>query len=138
MKAVQGVLVDTSVWVDHFRHHNSALVALLGLDMAMTHPMVVAELACGTPPAPRVQTLADIGRLQQTQLATLPEVMALIEREIGAATNRVMAAAAKAARTDMLNRVRENRAGNGERGGNAPGRGPARRSRARTPGRHPG
>ncbi|MEO6291558.1 MAG: DEAD/DEAH box helicase [Burkholderiaceae bacterium] len=33
----------------------------------------------------------------------------------------VMAAAAKAARTDMLNRVRENRAGNG----NAPGRGPA-------------
>ena len=37
----------------------------------------------------------------------------------------VMAAAAKAARTDMLNRVRENRAGNGERGGAAPGRGPA-------------
>jgi ATP-dependent RNA helicase RhlE len=37
----------------------------------------------------------------------------------------VMAAAAKAARADMLNRVRENRAGNGERGGNAPGRGPA-------------
>ncbi len=33
----------------------------------------------------------------------------------------VMAAAAKAARTDMLNRVRENRAGNGA----APGRGPA-------------
>ena len=33
----------------------------------------------------------------------------------------VMAAAAKAARTDMLNRVRENRAGNGS----APGRGPA-------------
>jgi ATP-dependent RNA helicase RhlE len=37
----------------------------------------------------------------------------------------VMAAAAKAARTDMLNRVRENRAGNGERGGNTSGRGPA-------------
>ena len=54
MKAVQGVLVDTSVWVDHFRHHNSGLVGMLGLDMAMTHPMVVAELACGTPPAPRV------------------------------------------------------------------------------------
>jgi ATP-dependent RNA helicase RhlE len=37
----------------------------------------------------------------------------------------VMAAAAKAARTDMLNRVRENRAGNGERSSAAPGRGPA-------------
>ena len=37
----------------------------------------------------------------------------------------VMAAAAKAARTDMLNRVRENRTGNGERSGAAQGRGPA-------------
>jgi ATP-dependent RNA helicase RhlE len=36
----------------------------------------------------------------------------------------VMAAAAKAARTDMLNRVRENRAGNGDRGASN-GRGPA-------------
>lgn len=75
------VLVDTSVWVDHFRHHNGALVALLGLDMAWTHPMVVAELACGTPPAPRQQTLDDIGQLQPVRQATLSEVMALIERE---------------------------------------------------------
>ena len=37
----------------------------------------------------------------------------------------VMAAAAKAARTDMLNRVRENRAGNGDRGAAPGGRGPA-------------
>jgi predicted nucleic acid-binding protein len=81
VRAVKGVLIDTSVWVDHFRHHNGGLVALLGLDMALTHPMVVAELACGTPPAPRLQTLGDIGRLQQVQPATLPEVMALIERE---------------------------------------------------------
>lgn len=76
-----GVLIDTSVWVDHFRHHNGALVVLLGLDMAWTHPMVVAELACGTPPAPRQRTLDDIGRLQPVRQATLPEVMALIERE---------------------------------------------------------
>jgi predicted nucleic acid-binding protein len=81
MTAVAGVLIDTSVWVDHFRHHNGALVALLGLDMAWTHPMVVAELACGTPPAPRRRTLGDMERLQQVQQATLPEVMVLIERE---------------------------------------------------------
>ncbi len=58
----------------------------------------------------------------------------------------VMAAAAKAARTDMLNRVRENRAGNGAapsgrggnagggRGGNAGGNGGARGSRPSQPG----
>ena len=43
--------------------------------------MVVAELACVTPPAPRQRTLDDIGRLQPVRQATLPEVMALIERE---------------------------------------------------------
>lgn len=78
---MKGVLIDTSVWVDHFRQHNAGLVALLGLDLALTHPMVLVELACGTPPAPRVQTLKDIGLLQQTQQAGLREVMDFIERE---------------------------------------------------------
>ena len=41
--------------------------------------MVVAELACGTPPAPRTQTLADIGLLQPATQANLDEIRALIE-----------------------------------------------------------
>jgi predicted nucleic acid-binding protein len=75
------VLVDTSVWVDHFRYRNDALVRLMQADQALTHPMVVAELACGTPPAPRDRTLADIGLLQHARQASLGEVIALIERE---------------------------------------------------------
>ncbi len=78
---MSGVLVDTSVWLDHFRSHNKRLVDLLSQDLAMTHPMVLVELACSTPPAPRERTLADIGLLQQTQQATLGEVAGLIERE---------------------------------------------------------
>ena len=78
---MKGVLIDTSVWVDHFRQHNDVLVDLLDLDLALTHPMVVVELACGTPPAPRARTLNDIGLLQQTQQASLREVMDFIERE---------------------------------------------------------
>lgn len=74
------VLVDTSVWVQHFRQHNQALVDLLLLDLVMTHPMVLGELACGTPPA-RLQTLADLAALQQPQQASVREAMALIERE---------------------------------------------------------
>ena len=77
---MKGVLVDTSVWVDHFRRRNDALVDLLELDMAWSHPMVLGELACGTPPA-RTRTLADIGRLQQTQQASLREVMDVVDRE---------------------------------------------------------
>lgn len=75
------VLVDTSVWVDHFRSHNTALTNLLLSDRALSHPMVIAELACGTPPAPRTQTLSDIGLLQPAIQANLSEVRALIERE---------------------------------------------------------
>ena len=75
-----GVLVDTSVWVGHFRQHNSALAKLLEADMVLMHPMVLGELACGTPPA-RAQTLADIERLQQTQQASLREVLEFIDRE---------------------------------------------------------
>ncbi|MCW7541532.1 type II toxin-antitoxin system VapC family toxin [Aquabacterium sp. A7-Y] len=74
------VLVDTSVWVDHFRHHNAALADLLELDLVMIHPMVLGELACGTPPS-RAQTLRDLDRLQQTQQASVREVLAFIERE---------------------------------------------------------
>ena len=75
-----GVLVDTSVWVNHFRQHNSALTQLLEADMVLMHPMVLGELACGTPPA-RAQTLADIERLQQTHQASLREVLDFIDRE---------------------------------------------------------
>jgi hypothetical protein len=74
-------LVDTSVWVAHFRHRNDALVSLIERDMVLMHPMVLADLACGTPPAPRRQTLGDMGLLRQANQASLPEVMDLIERE---------------------------------------------------------
>lgn len=76
-----GVLVDTSMWVDHFRRRNEGLVNLLTLDLALTHPMVVTEIACGTPPAPRARTLTDIATLPQTRQASLNEVRELIERE---------------------------------------------------------
>jgi predicted nucleic acid-binding protein len=75
------VLIDTSVWIDHFRNGNDALAQLIGLDMALTHPMVILEIACGTPPAPRAHTLTNISLLQHCNQASLSEVMAFIERE---------------------------------------------------------
>ena len=79
--AVSGVLVDTSVWIDHFRSRNDALVALLHGDQVLTHPMVIGEIACATPPAPRSQTLADLRLLPMTQQAGIEEAMAFVERE---------------------------------------------------------
>ncbi len=77
---MKGVLVDTSVWVDHFRNRNDALVELLTFDLVMVHPMVLGEIACGTPPN-RVRTLIDLEKLQQTQQASVREVIAFVERE---------------------------------------------------------
>ena len=42
------ILVDTSVWVDHFRRGNARLKLLLEDGEVATHPMVPGELACGS------------------------------------------------------------------------------------------
>jgi predicted nucleic acid-binding protein len=75
------VLIDTSVWIDHFRKGNSALVELITLDLTLAHPMVILEIACGTPPAPRVQTLNYLSQLKLCNQASLREVMEFIEQE---------------------------------------------------------
>ena len=41
------ILVDTSIWVDHFRQADSALSKLLLEGKAACHPFVIGELACG-------------------------------------------------------------------------------------------
>ncbi len=74
------VVVDTSVWVEHFRQANLALTNLLVADRVLTHPMVLCELACGTPPM-RTRTLADLGRLRPAHTLGLRDLMDWIERE---------------------------------------------------------
>lgn len=41
------VLADTSVWVQHLRHKDQKLSALLQEYQILTHPFVIGELACG-------------------------------------------------------------------------------------------
>jgi predicted nucleic acid-binding protein len=40
-------LVDTSIWIDHFRRTNSRLQAFLQAGQVWTHPVVIGELAAG-------------------------------------------------------------------------------------------
>ena len=75
------VLVDSSVWVAHFKQRNASLVELLASDQVLVHPMILGELACGTPPEPRQKTLGDLNLLRQAHRASWDEVMAFIERE---------------------------------------------------------
>lgn len=41
------VLVDTSIWVAHFRQAHAGLVGLLNDGEVACHPCIVGELACG-------------------------------------------------------------------------------------------
>lgn len=73
------VLVDTSIWVAHFRNCNPGLVNLLQQDRVLIHPMILGELACGTPPE-RTRTLADLSSLKHCQQPTWTEVMTFVEQ----------------------------------------------------------
>lgn len=41
------ILVDTSVWIDHFRNCNEHLSGYLNEGLVYCHPFIVGELACG-------------------------------------------------------------------------------------------
>lgn len=73
--------MDSSVWVAHFRKPDTALQSLLAADQVLCHPLVVLELACGTPPAPRQRTLGNLKKLRQAVVSTMEETLDLIERE---------------------------------------------------------
>jgi hypothetical protein len=47
----------------------------------LCHPLIVIEIACGTPPTPRDQTLRELRKLRVATVATTEETFALIERE---------------------------------------------------------
>jgi predicted nucleic acid-binding protein len=74
------ILVDTSVWVAHFRKSNATFQSLLANDQILSHPLVIIELACGSPPSPRSKTLDYLKKLQQATVATTHETLEFIEK----------------------------------------------------------
>jgi Predicted nucleic acid-binding protein, contains PIN domain len=73
------ILVDTSVWIDHFRRSEPGLVALLESDAVLTHPFVVGELACGHM-RNRDEILRLFLRLPAAPVASHAETLEFIEK----------------------------------------------------------
>lgn len=71
------ILVDTSVWIEHLRHGESALVRLLEGGQVMSHPFVIGEVALGHVRL-REQLLADMRDLPQAIVAADSEVLHFI------------------------------------------------------------
>ena len=71
------VLIDTSVWVDHFRHRESLLVDLLNSGEVVTHPFIIGELACGNL-RNRTEILSLLSALPNLKIASHSEALHLV------------------------------------------------------------
>lgn len=72
------ILVDTSVWIEHFRRTQPGLVSALEREEVLAHPFVRGELACGNL-RNRPEILDHLGRLPQAPSATDDEALSFIE-----------------------------------------------------------
>jgi predicted nucleic acid-binding protein len=72
------ILVDTSIWVDHLRDGDRALVTVLEQGQALAHPWVTGELALGRL-RDRAGVLQLLDQLPQAVVATAAELLVFIE-----------------------------------------------------------
>lgn len=75
------VLVDTSVWVDHFRKGASLLEDMLSEGQVATHPFVIGELACGNL-RNRAEILTLLSNLPSLKMARHEETLHLAETRL--------------------------------------------------------
>ena len=73
------ILVDTSVWIRHFRNTERTLFELLDDNAVLTHPIVIGELACGNLPR-RPEILGTLLEMPTSPRASDEEALAFIER----------------------------------------------------------
>jgi predicted nucleic acid-binding protein len=72
------ILVDTPIWVDHFRAGHPTLQRLLADGDVLAHPWVVGELALGHL-SRRQEIIGLLRRLPQAAVATDQEVLLHVE-----------------------------------------------------------
>ena len=74
------VLVDTSIWISHFRKNNSHLKKLLLDESVACHPFIIGELACGNIKN-RKEIISLLQALPQALVAENDEVLQFIEQK---------------------------------------------------------
>jgi predicted nucleic acid-binding protein len=82
------ILVDTSIWIDHFRSANRLLSELLDQEQVLVHPFVLGEIACGNLKNRKeivalMQALPRAPRADDDQIPFFIEQRALMGRGVG-------------------------------------------------------
>lgn len=73
------VLVDSSIWIEHFRKGHPRLTELLKGEVVLMHPFILGELACGNLKK-RGEVLGVLAELPKAVEATHKETLDLMER----------------------------------------------------------
>jgi predicted nucleic acid-binding protein len=76
---MRGVLVDTSVWSEHFRQEQQPLIGLLNEGLVVSHELVIEELALSMS-ARHLLVLHDIAGQETLPGATMEEYLQFVER----------------------------------------------------------
>jgi hypothetical protein len=74
------ILVDTSIWIDHFRRKDPRLSDLLEAVEIVTHPFIIGEIALGSI-KDRRRILSALANLPFVTAATDEEALAFIEAQ---------------------------------------------------------
>jgi hypothetical protein len=72
------ILVDTGIWIDHFRHADAQLAGWLTEMQVLGHPFVQGELACGQL-RDRAEVLTLFDQLPQAQVIHHASVLKLVD-----------------------------------------------------------
>lgn len=72
------IIVDTSIWVDHFRQKSAFLQELIGENQIALHPFVYGELLLGGLPVSGTAAI-NLLKLAQLSVASASEAAAFIE-----------------------------------------------------------
>jgi predicted nucleic acid-binding protein len=73
------ILIDSSLWIDHFRQTDPILFDLLDRHTVLCHPFVIGEVLMGTP-RDRQAVRELLQRLPLAQVASDTEVVEFIEK----------------------------------------------------------
>lgn len=72
------IIVDTNVWIDHFRSADTHLIELIETDKAFIHPYTIAEIGLASL-ANRSKVIEQLEMFWLVPVAAHQEVMAMID-----------------------------------------------------------
>lgn len=103
------IIVDSSIWIDHFRRPNAALIEAAVGGRLLQHPLITLELALGSIPQ-RDPTLGKLQRLPQPTVLSDDQMLEFVDEfelarsGIGPIDASVLASAARTEKAKLWTR----------------------------------